>query len=223
MSSPLSRPAYRTIYGIGRNYSDHAKELGNPTPQSLVVFLKPMSAIVEPGEDVFLPAHSSNVHHEGELVLLIGRKGKAIAEQDAISWIHSVAIGMDLTARDLQDQAKKAGLPWAIAKGFDTSAVLGNWVPFEQISDPSRLGLTLDVNGQRRQSGSVSQMIFPLAQLISELSQLFTLHPGDVVFTGTPAGVGPLQEGDVILAQLWEDGPGLGRVLSRSHVGCRKE
>jgi acylpyruvate hydrolase len=215
--------AYRTVYGIGRNYADHAKELGNPAPKSLVVFLKPLSAIAEAGQNIVLPQHSTQVHHEVECVVLIGKKGKNIPETDALGFVHSYTVGLDLTARDLQDQAKKAGLPWAISKGFDTSAVLGNWVSSGEILKPEGLALTLEVNGERRQVGVLSEMIFSVPRLIADLSRLFTLYPGDVIYTGTPAGVAALRSGDQVLARLWEGAPDSGREVSRIQVSCESE
>ena len=187
--------AVGNIFCIGRNYAAHAAELGNKVPDEPVVFLKPTSAI-NTGHVIQLPPHSSDVHYECELVLLIGQGGKNILESRAWGHVQAVGLGLDLTARDLQSKAKAGGLPWAVAKGFDDSAVLSPMVSTADVGDWRDLNFTLQINGMLRQQGDVSQMLFSITSLISYLSRMFTLQEGDVIFTGTPEGVGPLDSGD---------------------------
>ena len=186
------------ILCIGRNYAAHVKEMGDvdAPPAEPVVFLKPSTALVASGGTVVLPRQSADVHHELELVALIGRGGKDIDERDALDYVGAYALGLDLTARDLQAKAKASKGPWSIAKGFDTFAPLGPLTPAAEIGDPQALALHLAVNGETRQEGSTAQMIFPVARLVAFLSTVFTLEPGDLVYTGTPEGVGPIKSGD---------------------------
>lgn len=193
---------FGTIYCIGRNYAKHAKELGNETPSEPVVFLKPRSSIVFSGSPVSLPEQSGEVHHEVELVILIGTEIKNVSPEKAENAIKAIAVGLDLTARDLQSQAKKKGLPWSVAKGFDTFAPLGPFTALTPKTDLRELEIELRVNDTVRQKGNTSHMIFPVTELISYLSHRFTLYPGDVIFTGTPEGVGPVQTGDTLTAKL---------------------
>lgn len=192
-----------TIYCIGRNYADHAKELNNPVPALPVVFTKPVTAITFDGGEILIPGHlTKEVHHEAEMVISIGKAGRFIKEDDAMSYISGYGIGIDVTARDLQSALKSKGQPWTLAKGMDTFAPIGNFVAGAGIANPTALTITLSVNGERRQSGITSDMIFSLPALISYLSGFVTLHPGDLIFTGTPAGVGPLKNGDKVTASL---------------------
>lgn len=185
---------------IGRNYALHAAEMQSILPTEPVVFLKPATALIQDGEAVVLPAMSRDVHHEVELVVMIGRPGKHIAQSDALSHIAGYAVGLDMTARDLQSAAKKGGRPWSIAKGFDTFAPVGAFVSATQVRDPQDLVLTLAANGQERQRGHTRDMIFPVAELIAYCSRIFTLEPGDLLLTGTPHGVGSVQDGDTLVA-----------------------
>lgn len=191
-----------TIFCIGRNYAEHARELNNEVPGEPVVFLKPVTSVTCDGSAILLPAQSSEVHHEVELVAAIGRKGRAIPEERALEYVAGYGIGIDVTARDLQRKAKQDRTPWTVAKGFDTFAPISSFLPADKIGDPQNLELILEVNGTIRQQESTRLMIFPVKRLISYLSSLFTLHPGDIIFTGTPAGVAPLQEGDTVRAFL---------------------
>ena len=213
---PLMMEDYRisvsgTIYTpgkvlcIGRNYAKHAKELGNDVPSEPMVFLKPASALVASGGAVVLHPMTNEVHHEVELVCLIGRRGKNISEEDALSYVQGYAVGLDMTARDLQSKAKAKGHPWSVAKGLDTFAPLGDFVASGDIMDPQVLPIQLTINGEVKQAGNTSDMIFPVARLISWCSHVFTLEPGDLLFTGTPDGVGPVVEGDQLVAEI----PGL--------------
>lgn len=197
--------AIRSIFCIGRNYSEHAKELQNVVPNQPMVFLKPVSAIIGDGESIVLPHQSSEVHHEVELVVAIGKGGKNIPEATALQHVAGYGLGIDVTARDLQQEAKQKSHPWTVAKGFDTFAPISNFVPNDSIDNPQNLELSLKVNDQLRQKGNTKDMIFPVAELIAYLSTIFTLKPGDLIFTGTPAGVSPIQKGDSIKATLNEN------------------
>ena len=191
-----------TIFCIGRNYAEHARELNNPVPEAPIVFLKPLSALVSDGGSIVLPKQSEQVHHEVEIVVLIGKSGKNISEAEAHTFISGYAVGIDVTARDIQSKAKAKGHPWSVAKGFDTFAPISNFVSADKIADPSNIDVSLTVNGEIRQKGNSKDMLFPIPRLISYLSTIFTLHPGDLIFTGTPEGVNLLNEGDRLLAQL---------------------
>ncbi|RMH97658.1 MAG: fumarylacetoacetate hydrolase family protein [Calditrichaeota bacterium] len=201
VNSSKSVPLH-SIFCVGRNYARHAAELNNPVPEAPLIFLKPLSAVVQDGGTVVLPEQSREVHHEVEVVALIGRKGKHISPKEARSYVAGYAVGIDLTARDVQQAAKARGHPWTIAKGFDTFAPLSRFVPPEAVGDPFRMEFSLRVNGQLRQQGNTADMLFPLPELIAYLSGIFTLKPGDLIFTGTPEGVGPVHPGDVLQAEL---------------------
>lgn len=187
------------IFCIGRNYSEHAKELNNPIPTTPVVFLKPTSSLCFDNEFVILPKESKRVDHEVEVVLMVGKKGKNISKDMALDFISHIAIGIDFTARDLQDAAKKKGLPWSVAKGFDTFCGLGNLAPYDKKTEYS---FELKLNGEQKQKGNTTDMIFSFEDIISYLSKIFTLNPGDLIFTGTPSGVGIIKENDQIEATL---------------------
>lgn len=190
------------ILCIGRNYAAHARELGNEVPDAPIVFLKPSTALVGKGGRVILPPQTDDVHHEIELVAVIGRGGKRIAEADALAHVGGYAVGLDMTARDLQTAAKEKGLPWTLAKGFDTFAPLGDFASAQSVVDPQALALTLRVNGKVRQQGSTANMLHTVAALVAYCSTLFTLLPGDLIYTGTPEGVGPVVDGDVLDAEI---------------------
>lgn len=191
-----------TIFCIGRNYSEHAKELKNEVPDRPMVFLKPVSSIIFDGGSIILPPQSREVHHEVELVAAIAKGGKNIPEENALQHIAGYGIGIDVTARDLQQEAKKRSHPWTVAKGFDTFAPISNFIPADSIDDPQNIDLKLQVNGEVRQNGNTRDMIFPVAELVAYLSTIFTLTPGDLIFTGTPSGVSPVKKGDQINATL---------------------
>lgn len=190
------------ILAVGRNYAKHNREMGHARPVPPVVFLKPPSALVGDGGTVRLPQGLGAIHHEVELVAVIGARGRAIPEDRALDHVLGYAVGIDLTLRDLQNDAKKKGEPWDLAKGFDGSAPVSIVVPREEAGDPGDWRLTLDVNGERRQDGSTASMLHGVASLVSQVSRLITLERGDLVFTGTPEGVGPVVPGDVIEARL---------------------
>ena len=196
------------ILCIGRNYVDHIRELGNEAPAAPVIFMKPASAVIGNGEVVVIPAYSNNCHHEAELALLVGTTGRNISEAAATSCLAGYGVAIDLTLRDVQDELKKKGLPWDIAKGFDTACPLSDFSPAGQVADPQNLTITMKVNGELRQNGSTALMIHSVAQIISHLSTIFTLEPGDIILTGTPAGVSRIVAGDLLSAEI----AGVGRV-----------
>ena len=196
------------ILCIGRNYVDHIKELGNETPAAPVVFMKPATAVVDDGGAVVIPPYSTQCHYEAELAVLIGTDGKDIPEAEALSHVAGYGVAIDMTLRDVQDSLKKKGLPWEIAKGFDTSCPLSAFTPAAQVPDPQGLTIRLLLNGAERQNGSTGLMINPVARIISYLSTIFTLEEGDVILTGTPAGVGQVQPGDGMVAEI----AGVGRL-----------
>lgn len=184
------------IICIGRNYVEHIRELNSPMPGAPVFFLKPDSALIIRNRPFYYPSFSSNIHHEIELVLKIGKVGKCIQPEFANTYIEGIGLGIDFTARDLQDEAKKKGLPWTQSKGFDGSAPVSRFLPVSMFADLKNISFRLDINGTMVQQGSSSLMIFPFDQLISYVSQYMTLRTGDYIFTGTPAGVGPVKIGD---------------------------
>ncbi len=185
---------------IGRNYADHAEEMNRDVPDEPMVFLKPPSALIRTGDSVQLPPQSQDVHHEVELVAAIGKNGKNVAKENALDHVAAFAVGLDMTARDLQAEAKERRHPWSVAKGFDTFAPLGPLTPASDIEAPQDLTLRLSVNGETRQEASTRRLIFPVRALVAYCSQIFTLSPGDLLYTGTPSGVGPVQEGDTLEA-----------------------
>jgi acylpyruvate hydrolase len=190
------------IICLGRNYPEHAREMKAEVPTAPVLFLKPASALLEPGGIVRIPPFSSELHHEVEMVLLIGRQGTDIPAERAASYVEGYAVGLDMTLRDVQAEAKKKGLPWSVSKGFDTSAPLSPFVAAETIADPHALDISLRVNGVVRQHSNTRHMLFRIETMLAYISSVFTLEPGDLVFTGTPEGVGPAQPGDVLTAEL---------------------
>jgi 2-keto-4-pentenoate hydratase/2-oxohepta-3-ene-1,7-dioic acid hydratase in catechol pathway len=194
-----------TMYCIGQNYAKHAAEMGSSVSDSPTVFIKPPSAYIENGDDILLPDFSSNIHHEVELVVLIGKDCRQINEEDAWQYIAGYAVGIDVTLRDLQGQAKKEGKPWSVAKGFYTSAPISTFV--SQINFGSEIpffDLKLWVNGELKQSGTTKEMERTVANLLKYLAGVFTLRRGDLIFTGTPEGVGQIKSGDKIYAELSE-------------------
>lgn len=190
------------ILCIGRNYVDHIKELGNELPAAPIVFMKPATAIITEGEQIRIPPYSQQCHYEAELAVLIGTDAKDIPESSALSHVAGYGVAIDMTLRDVQDNLKKKGLPWEIAKGFDTACPLSEFAPAAAVSDPQNLTIRLTLNGEQRQNGSTGLMITPVAQLISHLSTIFTLEEGDVILTGTPAGVGRVVTGDHLQAEV---------------------
>jgi 2-keto-4-pentenoate hydratase/2-oxohepta-3-ene-1,7-dioic acid hydratase in catechol pathway len=186
------------VFCIGRNYVEHVHELKNIIPTKPVVFIKPVSCLVGPGEKIHFPKHGKELHYEVEIVVEVGQEGKAITEEEALSFISSITIGLDLTLRDVQEDLKKKGLPWEIAKAFEQSAPIGNFVPYDQSVDLKNISFGCKVNGIERQRGNTGEMIFSIGKLLVELSKIWMLCPGDLIYTGTPSGVGPLKIGDLI-------------------------
>jgi 2-keto-4-pentenoate hydratase/2-oxohepta-3-ene-1,7-dioic acid hydratase in catechol pathway len=193
------------IICIGRNYVDHARELNNDVPTKPVFFLKPDSALVTGNKPFFYPDFSSNVHHELEVVIRIDRLGRSIEERYASRYFSELGLGVDFTARDLQNEMKDKGLPWEIAKGFDYSAPISEFFPKEKFKDIHHLNFRLDLNGKTVQNGDTHLMIFSFDKIISYISRFMTLKTGDLIFTGTPAGVGPVAINDRLEAYLEDD------------------
>jgi acylpyruvate hydrolase len=184
------------IIAIGRNYAEHIAELHNEKPDTPVVFLKPDTALLKNNAPFFHPEFSSNIHHEVELVLKVCKEGKYIQEQFADRYFDEIGIGIDFTARDLQEKCKSKGLPWEIAKAFNGSAPIGEFLPVRDFPDYSNINFHLNINGELRQKGNTTMMMFNFNHIISYVSQFFTLKKGDLIFTGTPAGVGKINLGD---------------------------
>ncbi|MBN1952864.1 MAG: fumarylacetoacetate hydrolase family protein [Bacteroidales bacterium] len=184
------------IVCIGRNYTEHARELNNPVPDEPVVFMKPDSALLLKNKPFFLPDFSREIHHEVEVVVRINRVGKHIQERFAHRYYNEVSLGIDFTARDLQNRCKKEGKPWEIAKGFDGSAVLGEFISLESMNSPKAIPFHLDVNGNTVQRGNTADMLFSIDRIIAYVSRFVTFKIGDLIYTGTPAGVGPVAVND---------------------------
>ena len=196
-SNDSLRPAAR-IFCIARNYAEHAKEMGNAIPSEPVIFMKPASSLVSVGEALNVPKSQGLVHHEMELVAMLGKPGAHIPLQDAREHIAKVTLGIDLTLRDVQNRLKKAGHPWELCKSFDGSAVIGDFIEWPRQSDIQNIDMQCRVNGSLRQQGNTRDMLFPVTHIIAFLSRHWRLLPGDMIYTGTPAGVGPLITGDRI-------------------------
>ncbi len=197
------------IFCVGKNYADHVAEMGGDVKSDPpVFFMKPASAVVPHGATIPYPPATENLHHEVELVVVIGRGGTNIPEVQALQHVFGYAVGNDLTRRDLQAAAKKRGAPWDMAKGFDNSAVIGTVTHTDEIGHPTQGAVRCVVDGELRQAGDLSQMIWSVPEIITTLSHLVTLQPGDVIMTGTPAGVGPLTRGQTCLCEI----EGLGQV-----------
>jgi 2-keto-4-pentenoate hydratase/2-oxohepta-3-ene-1,7-dioic acid hydratase in catechol pathway len=178
------------IICVGRNYADHAKELGNQVPDEPVIFMKPKNAYLGPGYNLFYPGFTNELHYECELVVKINKNGKFIPLYKAKNYYHEVSLGIDFTARDVQDKLKKKSLPWEKAKAFDSSAAVGHFVPLSQFNNPKSLNFQLFKNEQLVQDGHTKDMLFSIDAIIADVSQYFSLNIGDLIFTGTPPGVG---------------------------------
>jgi fumarylpyruvate hydrolase len=195
-------PVHR-IYCIGRNYAEHAKEMGAAVERTQpMLFMKPAEAVVTDGADVPYPSATQELHHEVEMVVALARGGREIPLEHALDCVFGYGVGLDLTRRDLQAAAKAKGHPWDVAKGFDASAPVSALHPVDTVGHPAEARLALSVNGELRQQTCISEMIFDVAAIIHELSVLWTLQPGDLIFTGTPAGVAALVRGDRFRAEL---------------------
>jgi 2-keto-4-pentenoate hydratase/2-oxohepta-3-ene-1,7-dioic acid hydratase in catechol pathway len=190
------------IFAIGRNYIDHAKELNNPVPDNPIVFIKPQTALLKNDSPFDLPPFSNQVEYEVEIVLQICRNGKNIHLDNAPKFFEKIGIGIDFTARDLQKQCKEKGLPWEIAKAFDHSAPVSAFLPIEEFKDINQLKFSLYKNKELVQTGNTKDMIFSFPELIAHISTYFLLNIGDLIFTGTPAGVGKVESGDLLEAYI---------------------
>ncbi|MEP3347669.1 MAG: fumarylacetoacetate hydrolase family protein [Litoreibacter sp.] len=192
----------RRIFCVGRNYAEHIREMGNDERDPPFYFTKPADAIVPSGEEMPYPKATEDLHHEVELVLAVGAGGSNIALKDAMDHVWGVAVGIDLTRRDLQSVAKKAGRPWDMAKGFDQSAPMGALLPLADAGALTSGAITMKVNGETRQTGDLSEMIWSAADCVAHLSTLVELKPGDLIMTGTPAGVSAVGKGDLMAAHI---------------------
>jgi 2-keto-4-pentenoate hydratase/2-oxohepta-3-ene-1,7-dioic acid hydratase in catechol pathway len=184
------------IIAIGRNYAEHAKELNNPVPGVPVIFMKPETALLKDNKPFYHPDFSEDIHHEIEIVIKISKEGKHISEQFAQNYFEEVGLGVDFTARDIQSKHKEKGLPWELAKAFDGSAPVSSFVSKSQFADLKNINFKLDVNGETRQQGNTSHMLFSFEYIIAFVSKYITLKKGDLIYTGTPQGVGKVNVGD---------------------------
>jgi len=190
------------IICIGRNYVEHAKELGNDIPDEPVIFMKPKSAIIQPHTPFYYPEFTNELHYECELVLRISKNGKYIQERHASNYYNGITVGIDFTARDIQDELKKKGLPWEKAKAFDNSAAIGKFIDIKPDFNKKNINFSFLKNGEKVQQGNSGNMIFGIDKLIANISMYFSLNIGDYIFTGTPAGVGECVVGDELEAFL---------------------
>ena len=184
------------ILAIGRNYADHIAELKNEVPDEPVIFFKPDTAILRNNEPFYYPDYSNDIHHEVELIIRISREGKNIEKKFANKYYDAIGLGIDFTARDLQSKAKAKGLPWTLAKGFNGSAPVSEFIPLNQFPDLQNINFKLDVNGETKQKGNSQLMMNNFDDIIAYISRFITLKTGDIIFTGTPEGVGPVKIGD---------------------------
>ncbi|EPQ57775.1 hypothetical protein GLOTRDRAFT_114416 [Gloeophyllum trabeum ATCC 11539] len=191
----------KKIVAIGRNYAEHVKELNNALPQEPFFFLKPTTSYISNEGYVEIP-RGVIAHHEVELGLVIGKRGRDIAQKDAEGHIAGYALAVDMTARNMQDAVKKKGLPWSAAKGFDTFTPVGSFIDKSLVSDPHKLALSLKIDGTTKQDGTTADMIFKIPRIIEHISSIMTLEEGDLVLTGTPSGVGPLSPGETVECEL---------------------
>ena len=186
-----------SIYCIGRNYVAHAKELGNEVPTSPVIFMKPSTALLNKGEQLTIPSFTKDLHYEAELVLRVNQVAKKVKNAHVMDYCDAITVGIDFTARDVQNDLKAKGLPWEKAKAFDDSAIIGEWIPLTEDMFENPFHYSMTQNGNMVQEGDSSLMIYGLHQIIESITEYFTLYPDDLIFTGTPAGVGPTHQGDV--------------------------
>lgn len=186
-----------SIYCIGRNYVAHAKELGNEVPTSPVIFMKPSTALLNKGEQLTIPSFTKDLHYEAELVLRVNQVAKKVKNAHVMDYCDAITVGIDFTARDVQNDLKAKGLPWEKAKAFDDSAIIGEWIPLTEDMFENPFHYSMTQNGNMVQEGDSSLMIYGLPQIIESITEYFTLYPDDLIYTGTPAGVGPTHQGDV--------------------------
>ncbi len=192
------------IIAIGRNYVDHAKELNNAVPTKPVFFMKPETALLQKNRPFYYPNFSNDIHYEAEIVVKINKIGRYIEEEFAHRYYDEIGIGIDFTARDLQQEQKEKGLPWEVAKAFDHSAPIGSFVNLSNYTNIQDIHFSLDINGERVQNGHTKDMLFSVDKIIAYISQFVSLKIGDLIFTGTPAGVGKIKIGDVLEASIEE-------------------
>lgn len=192
----------QNIFCIGRNYAKHIAELNNATPTEPLVFLKPTSALAVEGDLITLPSFSNAIHYEAELVIYIKEDAKNLSEESALSVIGGYGVGLDLTARDLQDQIKERGEPWTKCKGFPGAAIVSTFISADKIKDPTDITFTFKQNGELKQNGHSKMMLYPIAEIIAYLSTVYGLSKGDIIYTGTPEGVGKLAPGDQLTLTL---------------------
>jgi acylpyruvate hydrolase len=194
------------IFAIGRNYAEHIQELNNERPTEPVIFTKPDTAVIRNNAPFYYPEFSKDIHHEVELVLRISKEGKNIEEKFAHKYFDAIGVGIDFTARDIQQKLKEKGLPWDIAKGFNGSAPISDkFIPASEFKDLANINFKLEVDGKIKQEGNTSLLLFPFAYIISYLSKFFTLRTGDLIFTGTPKGVGPVAIGNKLSAYIEDE------------------
>jgi 2-keto-4-pentenoate hydratase/2-oxohepta-3-ene-1,7-dioic acid hydratase in catechol pathway len=190
------------IICVGLNYRRHAAEMNRPVPPEPMIFLKPDSAILKKNKPFFVPDFSDDIQYEAEIVIRISRLGKGISPTFASRYFDALTVGIDFTARDLQTKFSKAGHPWELSKTFDGSAPLGSFIPKQRFADMGNISFNLDINGIRKQDGNTSDLIFTFNDIISYASRYYTLKTGDLIFTGTPSGVGPVAKGDNLVARI---------------------
>jgi acylpyruvate hydrolase len=190
------------IIAIGRNYAEHAKELNNPVPAVPVIFMKPDTAVLKDNKPFYHPEFSTDIHHEIELVLKVSKEGKHIAQKFASNYFDEIGLGIDFTARDIQQKHKEKGLPWELAKAFDNSAPVSKFIPKSEFKDLGNLNIRLDLNGNNVQDGNTKDLLFSFEYIIAFVSQYITLKKGDLIFTGTPKGVGKVNIGDHLCGYL---------------------
>jgi acylpyruvate hydrolase len=192
------------ILAIGRNYAEHIEELKNEKPDDPIIFMKPDTAILKNNDPFYLPEFSKDIHHEVEIIIKISKEGKNIQEKFASKYYDEIGIGIDFTARDLQKKLKEKGLPWTLAKGFNGSAPISDFIPKSKFPNIKDLNFSLEIDGELKQKGNTKMMLFNIDFIISYLSKFFTLKKGDIIFTGTPKGVGPVNPGNVLTAYIEE-------------------
>jgi len=192
------------IFAIGQNYSEHNKELNSTNPTEPVVFMKPDSALLKNNKPFFIPDFSQELHYETELIIKFNRLGKNIDSKFSHRYYSEIGLGIDFTARDLQRKLKTEGKPWEISKAFDHSAVIGNFIPVSELGDVQNIQFRLDINGKTVQNGNSADMIFPITELIEYVSRFFTIKIGDILFTGTPVGVGKVAIGDGLEGYIFD-------------------
>ena len=190
------------IICIGRNYAEHAKELNNNVPTEPIIFMKPKTALLQDGKPLFYPEFSKDLHYECELVIRLSKNGKHIQEKFARKYYNAISLGIDFTARDVQQKLKEKGLPWELAKAFDGSAAVGDFVPLGEEQNVQDIRFELKINGATKQVGHTADMIFSVDKIIAYVSQYITLNIGDLIFTGTPSGVGAIHVNDELVAYL---------------------